>query len=232
MGGNLDVNKPTRKVEIPGLIAKQNLPIMWKKFLNSGESKKVGEPEDAYDQALSNWKSMTDRTVKEEVNAQLAQFTANSGILDYANELKTNAIGEFINAGTSKFHTSPAQHLVNPQPNYQIGIDPYNQGLQKFGGNTSIYKDSTMDFLQAFQNPRGLADMLSELYELPEKWSFLQTLGYQLQDNESQISGLSKAYREYPLDNVFLSLDECFKKEIIIKFKIMLLTKGTLKFKI
>lgn len=124
----------------------------------------------------------------------------------------------YIQPSTSK-PTSPFPNPFKKQtPINTQKPNTYQDELKRY---MKVVKDDTFERL------------MDEIFTLPEKEQFLIDTGYELEwDNQDGSHNIYKTLADGTRKRITNSLNDLFMKEILIKFKITLLTKSTLKMKI
>lgn len=203
-----------KNFEIPGLIAKENRSIGFEREL------------------IKHKLDMMREEQKTKANVRYVKRTMP------AQEVKVVDAGQWVaNTGTFEYFDQP--NSLNNW-GYQVGIDPYKSKPYGGGIPTSplgqkIPPKSLEDYMNMYgglpkqeRQKTALEELVDGMFDTSEKEQFLMDLGYEFFQDQK---GFDSFRRGETVWNKALDLEKVFMKEIKIKFKNLLLTKQTLKFK-
>ena len=195
-------------MKIPGLIAN-------KKEDSKLTSAELQAKRDSFEAYIKDWKpesgvqDLTTNSIKSNVAHLMNQY--NTGVDPYKDA--------YINTPNVPYH----------QPMWEY-IPPQNPG--PFGKQGQLQTQDMARYLQEALAPKksDFELLLNSMFDTSEKEQFLIDVGYELIHNPIETT-VTRKLSDGTVKTIKGSVDEVFLKEITVKFKGLLLAKGTLRIK-
>lgn len=233
------------EIKIPGLIAKE-----------LKDSEKDPKIPDKYDEAMKSFSTTYDPTppmdlieYQQQAERRLQEQKLNDAIQELA--IKTSY--QLHDAQTKEefkqwMKSAQIQSMINQvaaSQNTTLGYVPTTvttnvggSGLKQkpltrrmTQSNPYIQTNTTSNWgFDSYQRP-AFEEMIDLVFDLEEKVSFLETLGYKLDPSYTIKTQYTPVYHPDHSDDIKYTVTTAFLKEITIKFKNLLLAKPSLKIK-
>lgn len=203
-------------MEIPGLIAN-------KKDDSKLTSAELQAKRDSFEAYMKSWKleeELTTNSIKSNTAHLMNQY--NTGIDPYNNA--------FINTPNIPFNQPMWEYIPPQNPN----PGPFGGLVKSSPNRKDVYQTQDMvRYLEEYLKKPKKSEfevLLEAMFDTSEKEQFLIDVGYELIHNPIETT-VTRKLSDGTVKTIKGSVDEVFLKEITVKFKGLLLAKGTLRIK-